>query len=163
MNIYLILNGYQNRAVWLYKYQYKSTVNGNKKEKLLTVNFTIILISCLNDKFVTVYDKYVTNLSTAMQFATCVSSVCLMHPPPFFCTLCYSRNPHKQKSNKSEKSKSWTVNARFKHLHLDNHSELDTCSDKLFSHNDQYYHLSIYLSLLLNHPVHERPDGDLAQ
>jgi len=44
-------------------------------------------------KFVTVYDKYVIILSTAMHFATRVSSLCLMHPPPFFCTPCYSCNP----------------------------------------------------------------------
>jgi hypothetical protein len=63
------------------------------KEKLLTVNFIVILISCLNNKFVTVYDNYVTILSTAKHFATCVSSVFLMHPLPFICTLCYSCNP----------------------------------------------------------------------
>jgi hypothetical protein len=68
-------------------------VNGNKKEKLLTVNFTLILISSLNDKFLTVYDKYVAILTTAMYFATCMSSVCLMHPPSFFCTLAIHVTP----------------------------------------------------------------------
>jgi hypothetical protein len=47
MNMCLILNGYQERIVWIYN---KKTVwMVIKREKLLVVNFTLIL--SLNDKF----------------------------------------------------------------------------------------------------------------
>ena len=43
---------------------------------------------------------------------------------------------------------------RFKQLHLDSQSELDTWSyELLFSHNYRHYHLPKYWPFLLNHPV----------
>ena len=133
-------------------------MNGKRKEKLLTVNFTLILISCLNGKFVmfTINMWQFCQLQCTLQLA-CHQFVSCIHHLSFVHLL--FMQPHKQKSNKSEKRESWTVHARFKQLYLNNHSELD----KLFSHNDQYYHLPKYFSFLLNHPVHERPDGNLAQ
>jgi len=89
------------------------------------------------------------------QFVSCIYYLSLY-------TLLFMQT-HKQKSNKLEKRESWTVQDRFKQLHLDNHSEPDTCSDKPSSYNDQYYYFPKHLSFHLNHPVHERPDVDLAQ
>ena len=41
MNICLTLNGYRDRAAGIY--QYANTVNGNNKEKLITVNFNLMI------------------------------------------------------------------------------------------------------------------------
>jgi hypothetical protein len=41
MNMCLIVSGYRDRAVWIYRY--KIVVNGNK-EKLVTVNFILVII-----------------------------------------------------------------------------------------------------------------------
>ena len=46
-----ILNGYQDRAMWIYNT--KALWMVIKKEKLPTINLILSLIYCLNDKFVT--------------------------------------------------------------------------------------------------------------
>jgi hypothetical protein len=58
----IILNGYRNTAVLIYKY--KSIVNGNNEDTLVTVHFIVIFMYCLHenllhrsDKFVTVHNK----------------------------------------------------------------------------------------------------------
>jgi hypothetical protein len=53
----LIVNGYRRRGVWLYRY--KSIVNVNtEREITYNVHLILILTECLNDKFVTVRNKY---------------------------------------------------------------------------------------------------------
>jgi hypothetical protein len=54
INMCLILNIYQEGAIWTYKY--KSNMNDHKEE-LITVKFILILLWCLNDNFVTVHNK----------------------------------------------------------------------------------------------------------
>jgi hypothetical protein len=52
MNMCLLLNGYRDRALRMYKY--KSTVKGDNERE---ITYCLALISCLNDKFVTVHNK----------------------------------------------------------------------------------------------------------
>jgi hypothetical protein len=70
MNMYLILNGYQDGAVLINRH--KSMVT--QKQKLLAVNEILILFSrdkCRSVKFVTVHNKYSKiPPSTSIQFAT---------------------------------------------------------------------------------------------
>jgi hypothetical protein len=63
MNMCLILNGYWDRDVWIYKY--RSIVNGNK-EKVLTVKCILITIWCINDKFVTIHSDGFGGLVVSM-------------------------------------------------------------------------------------------------
>ena len=49
MSTCLILNGYWDTAVWIYKH--KNNVNGNKRE--ITVNLILMLIQWLNNELVT--------------------------------------------------------------------------------------------------------------
>jgi hypothetical protein len=52
-NMCLILSGYWITAPWIYKYK-----SNGYKEKLLTVNPISILIWCLNEKLVTIHNKF---------------------------------------------------------------------------------------------------------
>jgi hypothetical protein len=51
----------------------------------------------------------------------------------------FALHPTPRTSNTSETREGRTARARFKHLYLGNHSELDTCSYELFDPNDRYY------------------------
>jgi len=53
MNTRIILNGYRNRDVW--NYIYRSIVYGNKQRE---ISVYLILILYLNDRFVTVNNKF---------------------------------------------------------------------------------------------------------
>jgi hypothetical protein len=55
MNMCLILNGYRETAVRIYKY--KSIVNDNKEKETTYRSHNLILVLCLNDKFVTAHSK----------------------------------------------------------------------------------------------------------
>jgi hypothetical protein len=57
----------------------------------------------------------------------------------------------------TSQTKMWCIYVwRFKQLCLGHNSELNTCSYKLFSHNDRYCQLPKYWTFLLNHPVSGR-------
>jgi hypothetical protein len=64
------------------------------------------------------------------QYPKCEGAILLVYTH-LFCKLHSLLNPTK-KSNPSEKRQRLTVHARFKHLYLDNHSELEICLYELF-------------------------------
>ena len=80
---------------------------------------------------------------SGQQHPKCERAIRLMYLP-FFCKILSLSNPTNKNLSQIQ---------RFKQLYLGNHSESDTCSHKLSSHNDQYYHLQKYLPFLLDHPV----------
>lgn len=66
--MYLTVNGYRRRGVWLFRY--KSIVDVSREREITyTVHFILILIECLNDKFVTVLNKYSKSHEEQMFFS----------------------------------------------------------------------------------------------
>jgi hypothetical protein len=93
MNMYLILNDYRDRAVWIYKY--KSILNGNKEREItysyFDFNFNLMfkwkMLLYRNDRFVTPHSKCWKIPSTTMHFTALVPTshvVCLSWSSHFF-------------------------------------------------------------------------------
>jgi hypothetical protein len=112
------------------------------KDKLFAVNLILILISCLNDEFVTIHNKCSKiPPSTSANFANRVrrSGVVRQQRPKCKRPI---RSFCKRRSSTSSTNKNPTdSNAIFKQLYLGDQSELDICSYELFSNNNRYYHL----------------------
>jgi hypothetical protein len=71
MNMCIIVIACRKRALWICKYRSIVSCVSREREKLLCVNFILISIWCLNDKFVTGQYKF-SNIppSTSVYFAT---------------------------------------------------------------------------------------------
>jgi hypothetical protein len=170
LNLGLILNGYRDRVVWVYKY--KSIVNGNKGEVpywYLCCNFNFICqwkIWYTEDTFlqskINIKKSYRRSQCTwqlvcedgvifvwvdlhvsfcRQQHTNCLPAIRLVYP--FFCELYTSSKPT---------NKPLTQTYRFKQYYLGKHSELNTCQYELVF-SQWTVHLQKYWRYSLNHFV----------
>ena len=92
MNMCLILNGYWDTAVWIYKY--KSSVNGNKHNSVLWQIVTQVM------KFVTVHNKCSKNPTVDL---TVLGNPCEKMAPCLSCvelyvSLCWQQRPKSERA-----------------------------------------------------------------
>ena len=92
MNTCVVLNGYQDRAVWIYRY--KSSVNGNKHNSVLWQIVTQVM------KFVTVHNKCSKNPTVDL---TVLGNPCEKMAPCLSCvelyvSLCWQQRPKSERA-----------------------------------------------------------------